>query len=70
MAKHNPNVIYKVADDTAAVSWVMGGDELVYSNRVCCNNNLNKTKELVVEFRKAKSGDHVPVLNGGIVLAA
>ena len=77
MAKFPSNSIFKFADDTTVVGRISDNDETEYRNEIenlvnwCSNNNLslnaNKTKEIVIDFRK-HSGEHTPVyINGCIV---
>lgn len=61
VAKESSNDIYKFADNTPVVDWIMGVDESEYRRELehlveCCHNNLsfnvNKTKEQIIDFRK------------------
>ena len=62
MATHASNSIIKFADDTTVVDPITNNDETAYREEVralevlCQENNLslnvNKTKELIVDFRK------------------
>ncbi|KAK3564738.1 hypothetical protein QTP86_024866 [Hemibagrus guttatus] len=66
-AMHSSNHIVKFADDTTMVGLISKNDESVYREEKQCltawckaNNqslNVNKTKEMVVDFRRAQS-DH------------
>ena len=65
---------FKFADDTTVVGWISNNDETEYRKEIenlvnwCGNNNLslnvNKTKEIVINFRK-RSGEHAPVYING-----
>uniref|UniRef100_A0AAQ6IB52 Alkylated DNA repair protein AlkB homologue 8 N-terminal domain-containing protein n=1 Tax=Anabas testudineus TaxID=64144 RepID=A0AAQ6IB52_ANATE len=67
---HSSNQIIKFADDTTVVGLISKNDESAYREEVhqlsawCKANNLSlnvgKTKEMVVDFRRAKS-DHSPL---------
>ncbi|KAF7644299.1 hypothetical protein LDENG_00224440, partial [Lucifuga dentata] len=62
-ANHSSNHIIKFADDTAVIGLINDNDERVYREEV--NNlvtwslennlvlNVNKTKELIIDFRKS-----------------
>ena len=62
MAMHASNSIIKFADDTTVVGLITNNDETAYMEEVRAlvergqeNNlslNINKTKELIVDFRK------------------
>ncbi len=66
-ATHSSNVIVKFADDTMVIGLITNNDETAYREEVstltkwCQENNLslniNKTKELVVDFRR-QSREH------------
>uniref|UniRef100_A0A3Q1K6E6 Reverse transcriptase domain-containing protein n=1 Tax=Anabas testudineus TaxID=64144 RepID=A0A3Q1K6E6_ANATE len=70
VAMHSSNQIIKFADDTTVVGLISKNDESAYREEVhqlsawCKANNLSlnvgKTKEMVVDFRRAKS-DHSPL---------
>ena len=74
MAKFPSNSIFKFADDTTVVGRISNNDETEYRNEIenlvnwCGNNNLslnvNKMKEMVIDFRKCK-GEHAPVYING-----
>ncbi len=61
-ATHSSNVFVKFADDTAVIDLITENDEMAYREEVstlakCCQENhlslnINKTKELVVDFRR------------------
>ena len=61
VAKHSSNSIIKFADDTTVVGLITNNDETAYREEVralgvwCQENNLslnvNKTKEMIVDFR-------------------
>ncbi len=69
-ATHSSNVIVKFADDTTVVGLITDNDETAYREDVqaltrwCQENhlshNINKTKELVVDFRRQKR-EHTPI---------
>ncbi|XP_058241457.1 uncharacterized protein LOC131358028 isoform X2 [Hemibagrus wyckioides] len=74
---HSSNHIIKFADDTTVVGLISKNDESAYREEVqhltawCKVNNLSlnvdKTKEMVVDFRRAKS-EHSPLnIDGSIV---
>ncbi|KAI4901552.1 hypothetical protein NFI96_006301 [Prochilodus magdalenae] len=76
-ARHSSNVIIKSADDTTAVGLISNNNEEAYREEVsflthwCRENNLslnvNKTKELIVDFRKQERV-HTPItINGAAV---
>ncbi|TWW75006.1 putative RNA-directed DNA polymerase from transposon BS [Takifugu flavidus] len=76
-ALHGSNTIIKFADDTTVIGLIKDNDESAYREEVdrlatwCHNNNLllntNKTKELVLDFRR-KTGIHPPIhINGAAV---
>ena len=66
---HTPNSIIKSADDTTVVGLITNNDETAYREEVrafrvwCQENNLslniNKTKEMIVDFRKQQR-EHPP----------
>ncbi len=69
-ATHSSNVIFKFADDTTVIGLITDNDETAYREEVstltkwCQENhlslNINKTKELVVDFRR-QSRVHTPI---------
>ncbi|TWW65003.1 putative RNA-directed DNA polymerase from transposon BS [Takifugu flavidus] len=72
---HGSNSIIKFADDTTVIGLIRNNDETAYREEVerlttwCANNNLvlntSKTKELIVDFRKARGGTQDPIhING------
>lgn len=71
---HPENKIIKFADDTTVVGLISGGDESAYREEVhrllqwCRTNNLiiniNKTKELIVDYRKRKSDTQPLIIDG------
>ncbi|KAK3532864.1 hypothetical protein QTP70_000782 [Hemibagrus guttatus] len=73
-AMHSLNHIVKYADDTTVVGLISKNDESVYREEVqrltawCKANslslNVDKTKEMVVDFRRAQS-DHSPLFING-----
>jgi hypothetical protein len=74
---HNSNIFIKFADDTTVVGLISGRDETNYRSEVsrlagwCSDNNLSlnveKTKEIVVDFRRVHT-QHAPLtINGATV---
>ena len=73
-AKFPSNSIFKFADDTTVVGRISNNIETEYRNETenlvnwCSDNklslNVNKTKEIVIDFRK-RSGEHAPVYING-----
>ncbi len=73
-ATHSSNVTVKFADDTTVVGLITDNDETAYREEVhaltrwCQENhlslNINKTKELVVDFRRQKR-EHTPIIIDG-----
>ncbi len=69
-ATHSSNVIVKFADDTTVIGLITDSDETAYRAEVstltkwCQENhlslNIDKTKELVVDFRR-QSREHTPI---------
>ncbi len=69
-ATHSSNVIVKFADDTTVIGLITDNDETAYREEVstlskwCQENhlslNIDKTKELVVDFRR-QSTEHTPI---------
>ncbi len=69
-ATHSSNVIVKFADDTTVIGLITDNDETAYREKVstltkwCQKNhlslNIDKTKELVVDFRR-QSREHTPI---------
>ncbi len=69
-ATHSSNIIVKFADDTTVIGLITDNDETAYREEVstltkwCQENhlslNIDKTKELVVEFRR-QSREHTPI---------
>ncbi len=67
---HSSNVIIKFADDTTVIGLITDNDETAYREEVStltkwCQEdhlslNIDKTKELVVDFRR-KSREHTPI---------
>ena len=70
MVRHTSNSIIKFADDTTVVGLITNNDESAYREEVrdlgewCQENNLflnvNKTKELIMDFRKQQR-EHPPI---------
>ncbi len=70
-AKFSSNHIIKFADDTSVVGLISNNDEMHYREEVAqlaelCgdNNNVGKTKEVVMDFRR-NSVDHPPLTIDG-----
>ncbi len=69
-ATHSSNVIVKFTDDTTVISLITDNDEMAYREEVstltkwCQENhlslNIDKTKELVVDYRR-QSREHTPI---------
>ncbi|KAI4896109.1 hypothetical protein NFI96_008805 [Prochilodus magdalenae] len=76
-AKHNRKRIVKFADDTSLVGLITKNNETAYREDVqrltdwCRTNNLSlnvdKTKEMIVDFRRVQGG-HAPLNNNGFVV--
>jgi hypothetical protein len=77
VAKHASNLIIKFADDTTVVGLITNNNETAYREGVralgvwCQENNLslnvNKTKEMIVDFR-TQQREHPPIhINGTAV---
>lgn len=74
---HNNNLIVKFADYTMVVGLISGGDETAYRGEVlklaawCSENNLtlntNKTKEIIVNFRRTNTDPALLFINGECV---
>ncbi len=70
---HSSNVIVKFADDSTVVGLITDNNEMAYREEVhalirwCQENhlslNINKTKELVVDFRRQKR-EHTIIIDG------
>uniref|UniRef100_A0A8C7MZF5 Reverse transcriptase domain-containing protein n=1 Tax=Oncorhynchus kisutch TaxID=8019 RepID=A0A8C7MZF5_ONCKI len=77
VATHASNSIIKFADDTTVVGLITNNDETAYREEVralgvwCKENNLtlnvNKTKEMIVDFRKQQR-EHPPIHIDGTVV--
>uniref|UniRef100_A0A3P9IWZ8 Reverse transcriptase domain-containing protein n=1 Tax=Oryzias latipes TaxID=8090 RepID=A0A3P9IWZ8_ORYLA len=75
---HGSNSIIKFADDTTVIGLISDNDETAYREEVqhlatwCADNNLllntNKTKELIVDFRKKNGSTHDPIHINGMVV--
>lgn len=73
-ARFDNNSIIKFADDTTVIGLISNNDEMAYRREVenlslwCHDNNLslnvNKTKEIIVDFR-IKRPDHTPIIIDG-----
>ena len=65
----------KFVDDTNIIGWFSNNDESSYREEInnlavwCTENNVlvsvNKTKELIVDFRKKEAKTHTPVYISG-----
>ena len=75
VATHSSNLIVKFADDTTIVGLITGNDESAYREEVatlttwCQDNslslNINKTKEMIVDFRRRQVEEYAPLhING------
>ncbi|KAK3553712.1 hypothetical protein QTP70_007504 [Hemibagrus guttatus] len=74
---HSSNHIIKFADDTTVVGLISKNNESAYREEMqqliawCKDNNLSlnidKTKEMVVDFRRAQSSHSLLVINGSSV---
>eukprot|EP00061_Rhincodon_typus_P010874 g35485.t1 len=74
MAKFHPNSTYKFADDTIIVGQISNNDETEYRKETEClvawckdnhlSLNLNKKKELIIDFRKQGGGQAPLYING------
>jgi hypothetical protein len=69
VATHSSNSIIKFADNTTVVGLITNNDEIAYREvralgELCQENNLslniNKTKELIMDFRKQQR-EHAPI---------
>ncbi|XP_055499201.1 UPF0462 protein C4orf33 homolog isoform X1 [Leucoraja erinacea] len=68
---YDTNTIVKFADDTTVIGLITNGDETNYRAEVqnladwCSRNNLSlntsKTKELIIDFRRAQNGEYAPI---------
>lgn len=73
---HASNTIVKFADDTTVVGLISNNDETFYREEIhhldlwCSANNLvlntNKTKEVIVDFRRSGRTAHAPLLIQGV----
>jgi hypothetical protein len=78
VAKHDSNIIIKFADDTTVVGWISDNDETTYREEVrelavCCQDNnlslnVNKTKELILDYSKRQAEQAPMNINGTVVL--
>lgn len=76
-SSHNSNLLIKFADDTTVVGLISNKDETNYRSEVsrlarwCSDNNLSlnvdKTKEIVVDFRRAPTQHATLTINGATV---
>uniref|UniRef100_A0A9J8C8P2 Reverse transcriptase domain-containing protein n=2 Tax=Cyprinus carpio carpio TaxID=630221 RepID=A0A9J8C8P2_CYPCA len=75
---YGSNTIIKFTDDTTVVGLIKDDDESAYRDEVqhlavwCATNNLElntqKTKEIIVDFRRTRSHAHTPIyINGAVV---
>uniref|UniRef100_A0A669DLI1 Reverse transcriptase domain-containing protein n=1 Tax=Oreochromis niloticus TaxID=8128 RepID=A0A669DLI1_ORENI len=75
VATHGSNTIVKFADGTVVLGAISNSDEAAYMDEVknlaswCQDNhlqlNVNKTKELVVDFRRSQHRDYKPIFING-----
>ena len=73
---HGSNHVIKFADDTTVIGLIKNNDERAYMEEVqhqvrwCAENNLalntSKTKEIVVDFRRSRGGQHAPIIIDGV----
>ena len=72
-ARHDSNTIIKFADNTIVVGLITHNDETAYREEVrdlavwCQDNNVIKTKEMFVDYRKKRT-EHTPTLIDGAVV--
>ena len=74
MATHASNSIIKFADDTTVVCLITNNDETAYREEVralgvwCQDNNptlnVNKTKEIIVDFRNSRGSTPLSTSTG------
>lgn len=70
-ATHPTNLVLKFADDTTVVGLISNNDETHYREEVqrlsqwCSRNhlvlNINKTKEVIVDYRRSRRTQHAPL---------
>ncbi len=75
MSSHSFTSIVKFADDTVVLGLVSNNDEAAYLLEVerltswcqdnCLSLNVNKTKELIVDFRKRQQQPYTPLIISG-----
>ncbi|XP_030635301.1 uncharacterized protein LOC115816487 [Chanos chanos] len=75
---HGSNTIIKFADCTTVVGLIREDDKTAYRDEVehlaawCADNNLalntQKTKEIIVDFRRARSKAHAPIYINGVIV--
>jgi hypothetical protein len=68
VAKHDSNTIFKFADDTTGL--ITNNDDTAYRREVrdlavWCQDNVNKKKELIVDFRK-RWAETTPLISTGL----
>jgi hypothetical protein len=76
-ARHDSNSFIKFADNTTVVGLITDNDKTAYREEVrdlavwCQDNNLSlnviKTKEMILDYRKKKTG-HAPILIDGTAM--
>ncbi len=72
MSSHSSTSIVKFADDTVVLGLISNNDETAYLDEVerltswcqdnCLSLNVNKTKELIVDFRKTQQRPYTPLM--------
>jgi len=78
LAIHSTKMLVKFADDTTMVGLISDNDETQYREEIqhliywCSTNNLilntNKTKEVIVDFRRSRKTEHAPLCIRGDVV--
>ncbi len=75
VSSHSSTSIVKFADDTVVLGLISNNDETAYLDEVerltswcqdnCLSLNVNKTKELIVDFRKRQQRPYTPLMISG-----
>ncbi len=75
VSSHNSTSIVKFADDTVVLGLISNNDETAYLDEVerltswcqenCLSLNVNKTKELIVDFRTRQQRPYTPLMISG-----
>ncbi len=75
MSSHSSTSIVKFTDDTVVLGLISNNDETAYLDEVeritswcqdnCLSLNVNKTKELIVDFRKRQQQPYTPLMISG-----